>query len=311
MSGGRKRMVVTGREGQVVLSLLDRGEADDRFEVIALGRPELDLCKPDTVDAVLRQACPNVIVSAAAYTAVDQAEANEEAATVINGIAAGRIAATAAAIGVPVVHLSTDYVFDGSKSAPYGENDPVAPLGAYGRSKLVGERAVAKATVNHAILRTAWVYSPFSRNFLKTMLHLAETRDYLAVVDDQIGNPTSALDIADAVLNVAANLLTGDSPEFRGIFHMTGSGEASWADFACEIFARSAEYGGPSATVRRICSSQYPTPAKRPANSRLDCSRLWEHHGISMPQWRASTDIVVRRLTQQTPLQHETQELNE
>jgi len=311
MSSGRKRMVVTGREGQVVLSLLDRGETDGRFEVIALGRPQLDLSKPDTIDAVLRQARPNVIVSAAAYTAVDQAEADEEAATVINGIAAGRIAATAAALGVPVVHLSTDYVFDGSKSAPYGENDPVAPLGAYGRSKLAGERAVAEATVDHVILRTAWVYSPFSTNFLKTMLRLAETRDHLHVVDDQIGNPTSALDIADAVLNVAANLLADNSLELRGVFHMTGSGEASWADFADEIFARSAGYGGPSATVGHIRSSQYPTPANRPANSRLDCSKLFERHGISMPEWRASTDIVVRRLTLQTPLHHEIQELNE
>ncbi|MEV4609878.1 dTDP-4-dehydrorhamnose reductase [Neorhizobium sp. LMR1-1-1.1] len=292
----RKRMVVTGREGQVVLSLLERGAKDDLFEVIALGRPELDLSAPDTIEAALKEARPDVIVSAAAYTAVDQAESDEEAATVINGIAAGKIAEVAAALGVPVIHLSTDYVFDGSKTAAYAETDPVAPIGAYGRSKLAGEQAVAAATPNHAILRTAWVYSPFGRNFLKTMLKLAETRDSLNVVDDQIGNPTSALDIADVVLTVAANLLGSDDPALRGTFHMTGTGEASWADFAIEIFARSADAGGPTAEVGRIPSSAYPTPAKRPANSRLDCSLLEARHGVNLPDWKQSTSIIVERL---------------
>jgi dTDP-4-dehydrorhamnose reductase len=292
----RKRMVVTGREGQVVLSLIERGEHDTRFEVIALGRPDLDLSAPERIDAALRAARPDVIVSSAAYTAVDQAETDEAAATVINGIAAGRIAETAAALGVPVLHLSTDYVFDGEKLSPYLETDPVAPIGAYGRSKLAGERAVAAATGNHAILRTAWVYSPFGKNFMKTMLKLAETRDALNVVGDQVGNPTSALDIADTVLTVAANLLASDDPALRGVFHMTGTGEASWADFAAEIFARSAEYGGPSAEVGRIPSSQYPTPAKRPANSRLDCSLLGARHGATLPDWKQSTANIVERL---------------
>jgi dTDP-4-dehydrorhamnose reductase len=292
----RKRMVVTGREGQVVLSLLERGATDERFEVIALGRPELDLSAPETIEAALREARPDVIVSAAAYTAVDQAESDEEAATVINGMAAGKIAEAAAALGVPVIHISTDYVFDGSKAAPYVESDPVAPIGAYGRSKLAGENAVTAATPNHAILRTAWVYSPFGKNFLKTMLKLAETRDSLNVVDDQIGNPTSALDIADAVLTIAANLIDSDDPALRGTFHMTGAGEASWADFAIEIFARSAGMGGPSAEVGRIPSSAYPTPAKRPANSRLDCSLLEARHGTRLPDWKQSTSIIVERL---------------
>lgn len=292
----RKRMVVTGREGQVVLSLLERGAKHDRFEVIALGRPELDLSAPDTIEAALREARPDVIVSAAAYTAVDQAESDEEAATVINGVAAGKIAQAAAALGVPVIHLSTDYVFDGSKTAAYVETDPVSPIGAYGRSKLAGEQAVAAATPNHAILRTAWVYSPFGKNFLKTMLKLAETRDSLNVVDDQIGNPTSALDIADAVLTVASNLVASNDPALRGSFHMTGTGEASWADFAIEIFARSADAGGPTAEVGRIPSSAYPTPAKRPANSRLDCSRLADIHAVRLPDWKQSTANIVERL---------------
>ncbi|MND35567.1 dTDP-4-dehydrorhamnose reductase [compost metagenome] len=291
-----KRMVVTGREGQVVLSLLERGAKDGRFEVIALGRPELDLSAPETIEAALQKTRPDVIVSAAAYTAVDQAEGDEEAATVVNGVAAGKIAEAAAALGVPVIHISTDYVFDGSKVAPYVESDPVAPIGAYGRSKLAGENAVTAATPNHAILRTAWVYSPFGKNFLKTMLKLAETRDSLNVVDDQVGNPTSALDIADAVLVIAANLLESDDPTLRGTFHMTGTGEGSWADFAIEIFARSAGMGGPTSEVGRIPSSAYPTPAKRPANSRLDCSLLEARHGTRLPDWKQSTSIIVERL---------------
>ncbi len=290
------RMVVTGREGQVVSSLNERAAVDDRFEVIAVGRPALDLARPDTVDAALRDARPDVIVSAAAYTAVDQAETDKAAATTINGTAAGAIAATADALSVPLIHLSTDYVFDGSKTAPYVETDPVAPIGAYGRSKLLGERAVAEATPNHAILRTAWVYSPFGKNFLKTMLRVAQTHESLNVVDDQIGNPTSALDIADAVIAVAGNLLASDDAALRGIFHMTGTGEASWADFAQEIFAQSKAMGGPSADLLRIPSSDYPTPARRPANSRLDCSKLARVHGVTLPRWQESTTATVQRL---------------
>jgi dTDP-4-dehydrorhamnose reductase len=289
-------MVVTGRQGQVALSLFERGEADGYFEVIALGRPELDLADPKTIDVALRIARPDVIVSAAAYTAVDQAESEEGTATIINGIAAGKIAETAASLGVPIIHISTDYVFDGSKSSAYTETDAVAPIGAYGRSKLAGERAVAAAAVDFAILRTAWVYSPFGKNFLKTMLRLAESRDSLNVVDDQIGNPTSALDIADSALTVAANLLASDDPALRGIFHTAGTGEGSWADFATEILARSAFFGGPSAEVIRIPSDQYPTPARRPANSRLDCRLIGARHGVNLPNWKQSTATIVERL---------------
>jgi dTDP-4-dehydrorhamnose reductase len=300
MSAEKQRMVVTGREGQVVMALIERAEIGGRnpgrFEVIALGRPKLDLSQPHTIEAVLAAAKPDVIVSAAAYTAVDQAETDEEAATVINGTASGAIAQAAAKLGIPVIQISTDYVFDGSKASPYLETDPVAAIGAYGRSKLAGERAVAEATANHAILRTAWVYSPFGKNFLKTMLKLAETRDALNVVADQVGNPTSALDIADAVLTVAGNLLDSDAESLRGTFHMTGSGDASWADFATEIFAHSAVRRGPSASVAGIPSSAYPTPAKRPANSRLDCGKLSESHGVTLPNWKASTEDVVARL---------------
>jgi len=296
MSAMRKRIVVTGREGQVVTSLIERGVLDNRFEVIAIGRPHLDLSQPDTIDSALRAAEPDLIVSAAAYTAVDQAETDEVAAAIVNGASAGAIANTATSLDIPIVHVSTDYVFDGSKMSPYVEADPVAPIGAYGRSKLAGEQAVIHAAPNHVILRTAWVYSPFSKNFLKTMLRLAETRDSLNVVDDQIGNPTSALDIADGILAIAANLLKSDDPGLRGVFHMTGSGEATWADFAVEIFAASARQGGPSAIVERIPSSAYPTLAKRPANSRLDCGLLAGRHGVRLPDWKWSTTNTVERL---------------
>lgn len=296
MDDKRKRMVVTGREGQVVRSLLERGALNNRFDVVALGRPELDLRDPEGIDAALRQARPDIIVSAAAYTAVDRAETEEAEAYIINAVAPGRIAAVAAQLGVPVIHLSTDYVFDGEKPEPYLETDPVGPTSVYGRTKLAGERAVAEATDNHVILRTAWVYSPFGRNFLKTMLLLAESRDQINVVDDQFGNPTSALDIADGILTVAGNLLDSAAPHFRGIFHMTGSGSASWADFATEIFATSDSCGGPTAVVDRIPTSAYPTPARRPANSRLDCRKLEKVHGARLADWRDAAAKTVKRL---------------
>lgn len=290
------RYLVTGREGQVVQSLIERSAGRDDITLVAVGRPDLDLARPETLAAVLDDVKPDLIISAAAYTAVDQAETDEAMAMAANAEAPGELARLAALRTIPIVHLSTDYVFDGSKTGPYVEADPVSPLGAYGRTKLEGERRVQQATDNFAILRTAWVYSPFGKNFAKTMLRVAEMRDSLNVVDDQVGNPTSALDIADAILMVADNLLTRNDPALRGIFHMTGTGEASWADFAREIFAISSTEGGPSAEVASIPTSAYPTPAKRPANSRLDCSRLELAHGVRLPDWRQSTRDIIERL---------------
>jgi len=299
MDGKTKRMVVTGREGQVVRSLLERGALDGRFEVVALGRPELDLLNPQGIDAALGQTRPDVIVSAAAYTAVDRAETEEAEAHAVNAVAPGRIAAAANRLGVPVIHLSTDYVFGGDKLEPYVETDPTGPTSAYGRTKLAGEQAVAKAADDHVILRTAWVYSPFGRNFLKTMLLLAESRDGINVVDDQIGNPTSALDIADGILAIADNLLSDDAARLRGTFHMTGTGSASWADFASEILAACARCGGKTAEVSRIPSSPYPTPARRPANSQLDCRKLRAAHGVQLGPWQHATGQTVARLVEE------------
>lgn len=289
------RIAVTGNYGQVVSSLLERGRVAGH-EVVAIGRPELNLADPAGVRDALAAAKPEVIVSAAAHTAVDRAESEADVAFAVNAAGAGAVAAAANALGVPVIHLSTDYVFDGTSPAPYDESAATCPTGVYGSSKLAGEQAVAEACSNSAILRVAWVYSPFGNNFVKTMLRLAGDREELGVVADQVGNPTSALDIADGVLRVAENLVESDDPERRGLFHMTGRGDAAWADFAEAIFAASAARGGPSARVRRITTAEYPTPAARPQNSRLDCSRIQRVHGVALPDWRASLDAVVERL---------------
>lgn len=294
------RIAVTGRAGQVVTSLVERGTTTGRA-VIAIGRPELDLADPKSIRSALEAATPDVIVSAAAYTAVDKAESESELVYAVNGRGAGLVAEAARALGVPLIHISTDYVFDGRLDRPYAESDPTGPAGVYGASKLAGEQAVLAAYAgNSAILRVAWVYSPFGGNFVKTMLRLAGDRDEVSVVADQLGNPTSALDIADAILAVATNMVsdsyTGNRPELCGIFHMTAPGEASWADFADAIFAASAAYGGPAARVRRIATADYPTPATRPANSRLDCRRIADVHGVALPDWRQSLETVVARL---------------
>jgi dTDP-4-dehydrorhamnose reductase len=290
------RVLVTGREGQVARSLIERAPAKG-VAIVTLGRPELDLAGPAAaIVAAVEGVRPEVIVSSAGYTQVDNAESERELAFAVNERGAGAVARAAARLNVPLLHLSTDYVFDGLKANPYVEQDEPSPSGVYGASKLAGEQAVLAEHGNSAVLRTAWVYSPFGANFVRTMLRLAGTRDEVGVVADQRGNPTSALDIADALLAVAANLHQRSDPELRGLFHMTASGEASWADFAEAIFDASARAGGPSAKVNRITTADYPTAAKRPANSRLDCSRLEQIHGVRLPDWHESSQVVVERL---------------
>ncbi|MBK1794454.1 dTDP-4-dehydrorhamnose reductase [Devosia sp. WQ 349] len=290
------RLLVTGKTGQVVTALIERG-AVTGVDIVALGRPEFDLANAHAGRNAIAAAKPDAIVSAAAYTAVDKAETDEAAAEPVNATGPGVVADIAAQLGVPVIHLSTDYVFDGSKAEPYVETDPTNPIGVYGRTKLAGEQAVIAATSNHAILRTAWVYSPFGNNFLKTMLRFGADRPELRVVADQLGNPTSALDIADAVLRVALNLTEQpDNHDLRGVFHMVGTGDASWADFATEIFTISNALGGPSPNVSRITTEEYPTPARRPANSRLNTSKLQNIHGVALPAWQTSTRATIARL---------------
>ena len=290
------RVLVTGTQGQVVRALLERGAAGG-VAIEALGRPDFDLLEPSRLVEAIGASSADVIVNAAAYTAVDKAESEPEIATAINGAAAGAIARAAALRGAPIIQLSTDYVFDGSLARPYREDDPLAPISAYGRSKLAGEVAVAAANPRHVILRTAWVHSPFGANFVKTMLRLGETRDTVRVVADQLGSPTSAFDIADAILAIARRLAAepGEA-SLHGVFHLVGSGEANWADFAEAIFAEAQRFGRAPVAVERIATADYPTPARRPANSRLDTSRLRAVYGVTPPDWRASLAPCVERL---------------
>jgi len=279
----------------VVTALLERGP-EAGVDIIAVGRPELDLADPGSIRRVLSELKPNAIVSAAAYTAVDKAESEPELAFTINAKGPAALAQVAAELNIPIVHISTDYVFPGDKDGPYVETDATGPVSVYGQSKLAGEEAIAAATPNHAILRTAWVYSPYGTNFLKTMLRLAETRDRLNVVTDQHGTPTSALDVANAVIAIAVRLATDPNPDLRGVFHLAGQGEATWADFAETIFALLREKKGKAVTVGHITTDQYPTPAKRPANSRLSTEKLASTYGIILPHWKQSTQFVLDRL---------------
>ncbi len=288
------RIVVTGLTGQVVSALIERAPGD--VEIIALGRPRLDLSVRDAVLAALRANTCDVIINAAAYTEVDRAESEPEVAMRVNGDGAGYVAEIAAELRKPLLHLSTDYVFDGCLDRPYREDDPTGPTGAYGRSKLAGEERIAERHADHAILRTAWVYSPFGKNFVRTMLRLGETREEIGVVADQRGNPTSALDIADALLAIARRLVADPAPELRGIFNMTGAGEASWAELAEAVFAEAEKHGRAPVRVKKIATAAYPTPARRPANSRLDNGKLFGAYGLALPQWRDSVAACVARL---------------
>lgn len=288
------RLAVTGLKGQVVSALIERAPKD--VEITALGRPQLDLGLRTAVLAGLRHARCDVIVNAAAYTAVDKAESEPDVAMKINGDGAAHVAEAAAELQVPLLHLSTDYVFDGALDRPYREDDPTGPTGAYGRSKLAGEERIRALWDNHVILRTAWVYSPFGTNFVRTMLRLGETRDEIGVVADQIGNPTSAIDIADALLVIARRLVDDPARDLRGVFHLSGQGDANWADVAEATFAIAERSGRKSVRVKRIATSDYPTPARRPANSRLDNSKLAARYNMVLPEWRASLETCVTRL---------------
>jgi dTDP-4-dehydrorhamnose reductase len=290
------RIAVTGREGQVALSLMERAHDRTGIEVIAVGRPELDLAEPASISAALAAARPDLVVSAAAYTAVDRAEDEPDLAFAVNAVGAGLVAEAAAKMGIPVIHLSTDYVFDGQGQGAYSENDRPSPRSVYGASKLAGEKAVAEANPRHLILRTAWVYSPFGANFVKTMLRLAADRDEISVVSDQWGNPTSALDIADGILRAADMLQHSTDLGLYGTYHLAGTGETNWSGFARHILATSRAHGGPYARIRDITTADYPTKASRPANSRLSTSKFATVFDWAAPDWRESTDQVVMRL---------------
>jgi dTDP-4-dehydrorhamnose reductase len=279
------RLLVFGQTGQVARELIRRAPAG--VEVTALGRDRADLSDPAACAALVRGT--DAVINAAAYTAVDRAEAEEALATRINAEAPGAMAAAAAALGVPFLHISTDYVFDGSGVVPFKRESDCAPLGAYGRSKLAGERAVLAAGGQTLILRTSWVFSVHGANFVKTMLRLGRERDSLNVVADQVGGPTPAAAIADALIH-AAGAMAGGAP--GGVHHFAGHPDASWADFARAIMAGA----GLACRINDIPSSDYPTPALRPANSRLDCSGFQGQFGIARPDWRAGLADVLGEL---------------
>ena len=288
------RILVTGRNGQVAQSLAER--AGTSHQLVFTDRPHFDLADPASIEQTVAEVSPDLVFSVAAYTAVDKAESEAELAMAVNGRGPGILAAAAGRIGAPIVHLSTDYVFDGESDRPYVESDPVAPVGVYGTTKLAGERAIARSGARYAILRTAWVYSPFGQNFAKTMLRLAADLDALNVVEDQHGCPTSALDIADAMLRVADLWAANPDQGSGAIYHFAGTGETSWADFARAIFALSAARGGPDAEVTGIPTSAWPTPARRPANSRLNSALFATTFGYRAPEWRNSLESVIVRL---------------
>lgn len=282
-----RRVLVTGGGGQVATALRAALPAQG-FEAVVAGRPALDFDRPETLDAVFRAARPDAVVNAAAWTAVDAAEAEEAAAHRANAEGPARLAALCAGAGVPLIHLSTDYVFDGRKGAPYVEDDPVSPLGAYGRTKLAGERAVLAAGGKAIVLRTAWVHAPTGKNFVRTMLAAGAQRPVLRVVADQRGCPTAAPDLADTLAAVLARLRDdGWRAEFGGVFHAAGAGETTWHGFAVAIFEEAARaFGGPRPEVQPIATADWPTPAARPADARLDCGKLARVFGVALPHWR-------------------------
>ena len=277
------RILVTGGTGQLA-SALAAGP-----DVHLVGRPDFDFDRPDTIEAAFRALAPRLVVNAAAYTAVDAAENDVAAAYRANRDGPRLLARLCAESGIPLIHVSTDYVFDGGKAAPYVETDPVGPQGVYGASKLAGEEAVMQAADQAIILRTAWVYGATGKNFVRTMLAAGQTRDRLTVVADQHGCPTTAEDLAVAIRAVIARLdETGWQPAYRGIFHAAGAGETTWHGLAVAAFEDASRHGAKVPRVAPILTSAWPTPAKRPANSRLDCSRLRQVFGVRLPHWRGS-----------------------
>lgn len=287
------RLLVTGRNGQVATSLAERAAAHPGIEVLALGRPELDLENPATVEAAIADARPDLVVNAAAYTAVDKAESDSGRAFAANRDGAAAAARAAARLGVPVIHLSTDYVYPGDKPSPYVESDATGPSSVYGQSKLEGEQAVMAAHPQALIFRTSWVYSPFGANFVKTMLRIGKDRDVVKVVADQQGNPTSAIDIADAILSLAPGL---GGTAAGGIYHLCGSGSTTWCGLAQAIFAESGKRGGPAPRVEAITTAEYPTPARRPANSRMDTAAFTARFGFALRPWPDAVAETVARL---------------
>ena len=280
----QQKILVFGRSGQVTT------EIQTLADILALGRAEVDLSDPAACSAAINAYRPRAVINAAAYTAVDRAEEEEELATVINGDAPTAMAQACAALNIPLVHISTDYVFSGNGTSAWAPADKRTPQNAYGRSKLAGEQGIRATGCTHAILRTSWVFSAHGSNFVKTMLRLSESHDKLSVVDDQIGGPTPARAIAAACLSIAQQLC--EDPDKTGTYHFSGAPDVSWCTFTREIFAQA----GRSTHISPIATRDYPTPAARPLNSQLDCQTTEQVFGISRPNWRANFAEIITDL---------------
>ncbi len=282
------RVLIAGREGQVARALVARF-LPEGHKVTALEPPDLDLTNRAGIAAAMATTAPDLVVNAAAYTAVDRAEDQPELARAVNATGAGWLAAAAAAQDAPFVHFSTDYVFDGLKGAPYTEDDTTSPLGVYGATKAEGERLVLAANPRSVVIRTAWVCSADGANFVKTMLRLAKEREELRVVADQHGAPTFAADLADAVARMAPRLMAAPAgdPAF-GLFHLSGALHTTWHGFTAEILEQAGRRGLSRSRLAAIATSDYPTKARRPADGRLDCAKIGRVHGIAPADWRVS-----------------------
>ena len=292
-------ILATGGAGQLASALALVGA--DRVHVV--GRPDFDFDRPETIAAAFHAISPTLVINAAAWTAVDAAMDQPEAAMRANRDGPAHLARLCAAAGIPMVHVSTDYVFDGEKGAPYLETDPTNPIGVYGATKLAGEQAVLAACSRAIVLRTSWVYSATGKNFVKTMLRLAELKDRIGVVADQRGCPTDAHDLAVAIMALADRVGSGWRDDYAGVFHAAGHGETTWHGLASAVFEDAAALGHKVPVVDELTTAQFPTPTKRPADSRLDCTKLERVFGIRQPAWRDSVRRTVTALLDGTASQ--------
>jgi dTDP-4-dehydrorhamnose reductase len=287
------KLLVLGASGQLGQELAELC-CDRGISAVLASKASCDIADPQQAIASLKAARPDIVVNAAAYTQVDAAESNSALALRVNRDGPGVLAEICAASSLPLIHISTDYVFDGEKPTPYVEQDEVSPVGAYGLSKEAGEREVRSKHAQHVILRTAWVYGRFGKNFLKTMMTLAATRDSLGVVSDQLGTPTATADIAEAILCVAEKISSKNT--YWGTYHFAGAAEGSWHDFANDIIAEQAKYTGKKPPIKALTSAEYPTPARRPQNSRLNSDLFASTFGYRAKPWQKRVPSIVEAL---------------
>ena len=289
-------ILITGGSGQLGHALIKLCTARN-IPFTAVSRPEFDFERPETIAACFQNVKPDIVINAAAYTAVDKAESDVAAATAGNHTGPLALAKLCEGAGIPFIHVSTDYVFDGNKGAPYAETDPTGPTGVYGATKRDGEEDILATGAKAVILRTAWVYAAHGKNFARTMLNAGRKMPVLRVVADQRGTPTAAPDLAAAILAIVKKLReAGWKPEYRGIFHATGAGETTWHGFACAIFDEAAKTGYTRPEVQGISTADWPTPTRRPPDSRLDGTKLAQVFGVRLPDWRDSLPGIVQEL---------------